>query len=59
MKKIKFMALFLSMALVFGSCGSMNNTAKGGVIGGGSGAVQELLSVVLPVKEKVLLSVLQ
>ena len=31
MKKIKFMALFLSMALVFGSCGSMNNTAKGGV----------------------------
>ena len=36
MKKIKFMALFLSMALVFGSCGSMYNTAKGGVIGGGS-----------------------
>lgn len=59
MKKIKFMALFLSMALVFGSCGSMNNTAKGGVIGGGSGAALELLSVVLPVKEKVLLSVLQ
>ena len=27
MKKIKFMALFLSMALVFGSCGSMNNTS--------------------------------
>lgn len=59
MKKIKFMALFLSMALVFGSCGSMNNTAKGGVIGGGSGAARELLSVVLPVKEKMLLSVLQ
>lgn len=59
MKKIKFMALFLSMALVFGSCGSMNNTAKGGVIGGGSGAALGLLSVVLPVKEKVLLSVLQ
>ena len=58
MKKIKFMALFLSMALVFGSCGSMNNTAKGGVIGGGSGAALGL-SVVLPVKEKVLLSVLQ
>ena len=38
MKKIKFMAFFLSMALVFGSCGSMNNTAKGGMIGGGSGA---------------------
>lgn len=32
------MAFFLSMALVFGSCGSMNNTAKGGMIGGGSGA---------------------
>lgn len=38
MKKIKFMALFLSAALVFGSCGTMNNTAKGGIIGGGSGA---------------------
>lgn len=38
MKKIKFMALFLSAALVFGSCGTMNNTAKGGAIGGGSGA---------------------
>ena len=38
MKKIKFMALFMSLALVFGGCGSMNNTAKGGVIGGGSGA---------------------
>lgn len=38
MKKIKFMALFLSMALLFGSCGTMNYTAKGGAIGGGSGA---------------------
>lgn len=38
MKKVKFMALLLSVALVFGSCASMNNTAKGGVIGGGSGA---------------------
>lgn len=38
MKKIKFMALFLSAALVLGSCASMNNTAKGGIIGGGSGA---------------------
>ena len=28
MKKIKFMAFFLSMALVFGSCGSMNNTVQ-------------------------------
>ena len=33
MKKIKFMALFLSMALVFGSCGSMNNTATGAALG--------------------------
>lgn len=38
MKKIKFMAVFLSMALIFGSCGTMNNTAKGGAIGAGSGA---------------------
>lgn len=38
MKTMKFMALFLSVALVFGSCASMNNTAKGGIIGGGSGA---------------------
>lgn len=38
MKKIKFMALLLSAALVLGSCASMNNTAKGGIIGGGSGA---------------------
>ena len=38
MKKIKFMAFFLSAALVFGSCGTMNNTAKGGIVGGGSGA---------------------
>lgn len=59
MKKIKFMALFLSMALVFGSCGSMNNKLR--VVS--SAVVRErpweLLSVVLPVKEKVLLSVLQ
>ena len=32
------MAFFLSAALVFGSCGTMNNTAKGGIVGGGSGA---------------------
>lgn len=38
MKKIKCMALFLSAALILGSCGTMNNTAKGGMIGGGSGA---------------------
>lgn len=38
MKKIKFMALLLSTTLIFGSCASMNNTTKGGVIGAGSGA---------------------
>ena len=37
MKKMKFMALFMSGALMLGSCG-MSNTAKGGLIGGGSGA---------------------
>lgn len=37
MKKMKFMSLFMSALLVFGSCG-MNNTTKGGLIGGGSGA---------------------
>ena len=37
MKKMKFMALFMSAALMLGSCG-MSNTAKGGLIGGGSGA---------------------
>lgn len=38
MKKMKFMAMFLCLALVFGSRSSWNNTAKGGAIGGGSGA---------------------
>ena len=38
MKQVKSRASILILALVFGSCGSMNNTAKGGVIGGGSGA---------------------
>lgn len=37
MKKMKFMALLMSAALMLGSCG-MSNTAKGGMIGGGSGA---------------------
>ena len=32
MKTIKFMSLFLSIALVFVSCGIMINTAIGGVI---------------------------
>lgn len=37
MKKMKFMALLVSAALMLGGCG-MSNTAKGGMIGGGSGA---------------------
>lgn len=37
MKKMKFMALLMSAALMLGGCG-MSNTAKGGMIGGGSGA---------------------
>ena len=38
MKKMKFTVLFLCSALLLGSCGTMNNKAKGGIIGGGSGA---------------------
>lgn len=38
MRKIKFMALLLSVTMVLGGCGNMNNTAKGGLIGGGGGA---------------------
>lgn len=38
MKHSKFYALFLSLALLFASCGSMNNTGKGALIGGGGGA---------------------
>ena len=38
MNKMKFMVLFMSIAMIFGSCGSMNNTGKGAAIGGGSGA---------------------
>jgi outer membrane protein OmpA-like peptidoglycan-associated protein len=38
MKKMKFTALFLCVALIMGSCGSMNNTGKGAIVGGGSGA---------------------
>lgn len=37
MKSIKFLSLLLSFTLIFSGC-NMNNTAKGGVIGGGSGA---------------------
>ncbi|WP_321480009.1 OmpA family protein [uncultured Bacteroides sp.] len=38
MKKIKFLALFLSASLIFGSCGTTSNTVRGGAIGAGSGA---------------------
>lgn len=38
MKKMKVSALLLSGAILLAGCGTMNNTAKGGVIGGGSGA---------------------
>ena len=37
MKKMNSMAILLSACLVFSGCG-MTNTAKGGMIGGGSGA---------------------
>ena len=38
MKKMKITAFLLSGAILLGSCGTMNNTTKGGIIGGGSGA---------------------
>ena len=37
-KSLKFLSIILCVSLVFSGCGSMNNTTKGGVIGGGSGA---------------------
>lgn len=38
MKRIKLTAFVLSGAILLASCGTMNNTAKGGLIGGGGGA---------------------
>lgn len=38
MKKMKMTAAVLSAALLVSSCGSLNQTAKGGMIGGGGGA---------------------
>jgi len=35
MKKMKITAFLLSGAILLGSCGTMNNTTKGGIIGGG------------------------
>lgn len=38
MNKMKFMVLFMSLAIILGGCASMNNAGKGAAIGGGSGA---------------------
>lgn len=38
MRKTNCMAILLSASMVLSGCGSLNNTAKGGMIGGGSGA---------------------
>lgn len=38
MKNIKLTAFVLSGTILLASCGTMNNTAKGGIIGGGGGA---------------------
>jgi outer membrane protein OmpA-like peptidoglycan-associated protein len=37
MKKTKIAVSLLCCAMIFSSCGSLNNTAKGGIIGGTSG----------------------
>ena len=37
MRKTKFMALLLCVTLILSGCASMNNTTKGGLIGGGGG----------------------
>lgn len=39
MNKIKLISLLLCVTMIFGSCGSMTNTAKGGLIGAGGGAL--------------------
>mgnify|MGYP002605514341 CR=1 FL=1 len=38
MKNLKFTALFLAAIMMLASCGTMNNTGKGALIGGGGGA---------------------
>lgn len=44
MKNMKFSALLVSAAVLVSSCGSMSNTAKGGLIGGaGAGALGALV----------------
>lgn len=39
MKALRISAIALSAALIMSGCSNMNNTAKGGIIGGGGGAV--------------------
>ncbi|MBP6610177.1 MAG: OmpA family protein [Paludibacter sp.] len=39
MKTTKFIALFLTVAIVFMGCSTMSKTTKGGLLGGGGGAV--------------------
>ena len=39
MKALGVSTILLCGAVLFSSCSSMNNTAKGGIIGGGSGAI--------------------
>lgn len=38
-KKTSFMAAVLSMSLLLSGCGNMNNATKGGILGGGGGAI--------------------
>ena len=38
MKKTKFTAILLCVTMILSGCGSMSNTAKGGLLGGGGGA---------------------
>ena len=56
---MKMTAFLLSGAILLGSCGTMNNTTKGGIIGGGSALRQEPLSADCSVRVKALLSVRQ
>ena len=38
MRKTKFMTILLCVCMILSGCGSMNNTTKGGLLGGGGGA---------------------
>ena len=52
-------AFLLSGAILLGSCGTMNNTTKGGIIGGGSGAAAGAIIADCSARVKALLSVRQ